>query len=504
MSEKISFDELKKMMEDPNIDDSKLAPYLVIDGSSDPFAPRMIPNPETVDTEEPIARGIGIIDRVIDGGMAGLNALARAARHRHYDGVVASGKYRVKVVSEGDSWFQFPVALTDVIDHLSGGSFRDCEGTYNYAVYSLGAGGDLLSGEKGIIKQNEIPAALEKTGAEILLISIGGNDLLGNIGPLLKRGNSEKPEDYLDENEFEYKMKDVFKAYSKFLASILEQFEQVNILCHGYDYAIPSNRNVFLGLTLHKPMMEKGITAPVLQKAIMRHVVDVVNDQLVELVIKPLNAKYKQRVHYVDCRGAIGDHRWHDEIHPNDEGFLFVAKRFHKKIVEITGIPDKEKGCIHPSDIDPNYYYRIIEFTKGEDVRLHEGVLKRWERLDTDEQLFLFRPLGDGWYQISCKANPDQVWTLTHEAIFGFGDFHVVKMGASTTPPSVYNKFKIVPDGDDVLTFKIEEATNHEVIDVYKGVSGLDWGPYVGCLCRWEPVNLARQRFKLKKVGPKE
>lgn len=492
MSKKISFDELKKMMEDTNIDDSDLAPYLVIDGSSDPFAPRMIPNPETVDIEEAMAGGL------VDIPLALANAWARARRHVRYDRLIASGddKYRLKVVSEGDSWFQFPWPLTDVIDHLSNPFFYGSDDVANYAIYSLGAGGDLLSssnGKPGIIEQNEIPTALEKTGADIVLISIGGNDLLGDMGSILKEGPFEKPEDHVD---FGDKIDIFFNAYREFLTSILDKFERVKILCHGYDYVIPKV-DIFGGQALLKPMEDKNITDPALQKNIMKHIIDSVTDKLVDL-ISSLNS---DRVFYVDCRGAVGEYRWHDELHPNDEGYLSVANRFHQKIVEVTGIGGDEGEYVHPHHIDPNCYYQIIEPTKNEYVRLHDGALKRWERLDTDEQLFFFIPLGDGWYQISCKASPDQVWTLTHQSIFGFGDFHLVKMGAPT--PSVYNKFRLTSDGEGP-TFQIDEATKNEVIDIFKGAFGSDIGPYVGCLCRWDPVNLPRQRFKLKKAGRKE
>jgi len=70
------------------------------------------------------------------------------------------------VVSKGDSWFQYPFLLKDVIDQL----FDD------YAIYSLGGAGVLVS---EMLDQDEIGDAIDRENPDLLFLSGRGNDLLG-------------------------------------------------------------------------------------------------------------------------------------------------------------------------------------------------------------------------------------------------------------------------------------------------------------------------------------
>ncbi len=102
--------------------------------------------------------------------------------HRKVD----NGWGGLKVVSEGDSWFQYPVLLNDVIDQL----FDE------YAILSFDAAGNLLN---DMVQQNEIVSAIAAENAHACLLSGGGNDLLGNgrLKQYLKKFNPDRLlEDY--------------------------------------------------------------------------------------------------------------------------------------------------------------------------------------------------------------------------------------------------------------------------------------------------------------------
>ena len=73
-----------------------------------------------------------------------------------------------------------------------------------------------------------------------------------------------------------------------------------------------------------------GIANKVLQKAIAHEMVDRLNTRLLNL------ANQSPRVTYVNVRGTVGDKRWHDELHPTDEGYRDVAKLFEKEIRRLT------------------------------------------------------------------------------------------------------------------------------------------------------------------------
>ena len=69
------------------------------------------------------------------------------------------------IAAEGDSWFQYPFVLEDVIDWV----FRD------FAVFCQSEAGDTLD---NMVRRAEYLDALERTGGRILLLSGGGNDLV--------------------------------------------------------------------------------------------------------------------------------------------------------------------------------------------------------------------------------------------------------------------------------------------------------------------------------------
>ena len=322
---KISLEELRRMVGNPKIKDSELIQYFILDERSrGSFQPRILPNPATVDL------GSGALDRsldfeatLIETGIGLANSIARARRHLQYSLTTTLFPGIQRIVSEGDSWFQYPLLLLDVIDQLN---FPAA----NYAIYSLGAGGDLL---KDLVAQSEIVTTLETTGADILLLSGGGNDLLGeasgktNIQNLLNEFNPNlKPEDYLNEN-FNTLLREVIDLYRNLLEGLTDRFSNLKILCHGYDYIVPVAGGPFLG----NPMVSKGITDPSLQQAIMKIVVDRLNEEQIALI------ENIDRVFHIDCRGAVNENQWHDEIHPTNAGYGLVAGRFEEKIKEIAG-----------------------------------------------------------------------------------------------------------------------------------------------------------------------
>lgn len=89
----------------------------------------------------------------------------------------------------------------------------------------------------------------------------------------------------------------------------------------GYWNGVPNN-----GKWLGKPMRRIGIEDPALQKEVMGVVMDRFNAMLESV------AGQFPGVKYVDARGAVGDDRWHDELHPENDGFASAADRFVEAI----------------------------------------------------------------------------------------------------------------------------------------------------------------------------
>ncbi|MDJ0732116.1 MAG: SGNH/GDSL hydrolase family protein [Crocosphaera sp.] len=311
----ISPRQLRRMLVDPRVNDSELIELLQWDeGSFNCFEPIIRANPETVDTTTMDNNGIlGLVNR-----------LAKERRHLQYKLKVNNPFFTgQKIVSEGDSWFQFPFLLKDVIDQL----FKPFDGWDSYAVYSLGAAGDLL---ENIINTDEITEAIETENPEVFLISGGGNDLVadGNIATLLHPfEKGRQATDYPNE-AFDQFLQDIIQLYRGLFLRLLSRFPQLKIICHGYDYVIPNN-----GVSLGIPMANINITNTELQKDILKVIIDRVNDAQINLI---QNIEFGGRVFHVDCRGVVGDNNWIDELHPNNTGFEAVGKLFDRKIQEIT------------------------------------------------------------------------------------------------------------------------------------------------------------------------
>ena len=69
------------------------------------------------------------------------------------------------------------------------------------------------------------------------------------------------------------------------------------------------------------------IKDPELQRAIIAVLIDRLNRTL-----ETLANQFSNTVFYVDCRGAVADARWHDELHPTNDGYASVAERFAQVI----------------------------------------------------------------------------------------------------------------------------------------------------------------------------
>ncbi len=360
----IKLSELREKLRNLDIDEKELRPYLIEDLSkSKPFSPAITINPKLVDKE-------GLEGDV---AVSFFNWISKRRRQHRYRKKIKGGYSGIKIVSEGDSWFQYPLLLKDVIDHLS----------ENYAIYSLGAAGDLLA---DIIAEDEITDAIKRVKPHLFLISGGGNDLLGDgmLAKVLKPfDESLKPEEYLNK-QFNIMLEKLATLYQNLFKRLLRTFSGMKIITHGYDYAIPDN-----GPWLGKPMSKLNITKKSLQKDIIRVIIDRFNDNM-----KSISGEFDGTVFHVDCRGTVEDKKnWHDELHPKNEGYKKVAGLFKKYIETFTNeqwfvprsgmalCPGRDKSIKDANDLDSDTYRKMVarrgrmilgtkvDLIKDEDIR---------------------------------------------------------------------------------------------------------------------------------------
>ena len=307
MAESITAEDLRRKLLDPNIPESEIAPYFILDeNASEPFSPQLALNPATVADAITIqgARSAGLLSLA--------NSAARLRRRIAFEARIADQAYRGPViVSEGDSWFQFPILLKDTIDWLS----------EDYAILSLDAAGDTMT---RIEKQSEFVKPIKKFGASIFLLSAGGNDLLasGSLAKHLGRFNTGATPASLLLPSFDALVSQVLIGYRRIFTRLANECPGLAIFVHGYDNVVPRSGGPWLG----KIMEGLNIVDAPLQAAIVERMMGIFNRGLAAV-----SAEFAD-VTYLDVRGLVQG-RWHDELHPKDAGYKEVADKFNEAII---------------------------------------------------------------------------------------------------------------------------------------------------------------------------
>lgn len=292
--ERIDRERLEAMLMDPEVPDHAIRPYLQLDPlETSAFEPTVVPNTDRVvyaATESAMA-------------LTSLNSVARWRRQQRYARKIR-GWSGLRVVAEGDSWFQYPFLIDDVIDHLFD----------RWAIYCVSAAGDLL---RDMARQEEVTVAVLSEKPDVLLLSGGGNDVLGGGALqkyLLPHDPALSPAGHVGP-AFDGILNGTIAIYSDLIDKSLAAGAK-RVVCHSYDHVIAAG-----GRWLGRPMAAQGITDPHLQREILRVLIDRFHDALTGMALS-----FNGRVTIADCRGRVPDSAWHDELHPTSQGFAFPAR----------------------------------------------------------------------------------------------------------------------------------------------------------------------------------
>jgi hypothetical protein len=150
-----------------------------------------------------------------------LNKRSTGIRQKRYYKHIDNGfrdlknKNKKVIVAEGDSWFQFPVFIKDIVDWLSD--------VPDYALYSIAYGGDWFT---NILYDEKYIEELSIHRPEVFMISGGGNDFVGSnrLAAMIMNCGC-KPS-----NETEF--------HKMFLAKETPEIQQQ--IKQGYEYILPS------------------------------------------------------------------------------------------------------------------------------------------------------------------------------------------------------------------------------------------------------------------------
>ena len=220
------------------------------------------------------------------------------------------------VIAEGDSWFLFPKpGVRDTLDYIMD----------HYRVLSLAEAGDEIA---DYIKKPELLTSVIDHNPDFVLISGGGNDILGAQIQVLLKSNvatGAVATDFLKEDIFKEKLEGLRQGYLSFFEKIHVLKPDTKIFIHGYDYirSAPDAKTIKSGWA-NRYMIAAGIHDAKHRETIIRHLVDTFNDML-----KAFANEY-DFVFYVNHRGSVLLNEWMDEIHPNNAGYEKVANNFLK------------------------------------------------------------------------------------------------------------------------------------------------------------------------------
>jgi hypothetical protein len=319
----------------------------------------------------------------IETQIAKFNAIKNSQRNQLFFKKIRSGfrnlqnKEHLMVLAEGDSWFNYPVILTDIIDRISMDK--------DLAVYSIASGADWLL---NMLTAREYVEELSISHPDWFLISGGGNDLVGSrrLATILEpRGNSlefeknewaqrlinnaDKKHVPLDDRFYEglrFLSKDFYALimffhlqYYFLINGVINgsgkepKFPGTRIITQGYDYPIPSVRygfglnpltwyipfsRLFLGhgSWLLQPLLIRGIIKIKDQENVLYSMIYLFNEMMIEMGNIFNQDQPAPKVFHIDSRGSVKKNGWTDELHPRPSHFIKTGKTFIDCIKQTT------------------------------------------------------------------------------------------------------------------------------------------------------------------------
>jgi hypothetical protein len=239
---------------------------------------------------------------------------------------------RLRILAEGDSWFEYPnrgLIVGDAVD----GVIYQLQNLLGYPIANMAHHGEEVRQMLGLNQRREIISRLSDPNVrfDALLFSGGGNDLVGDQFCIWLRDEAPgiAPEDLLYSDRLQDALGCVEAGYRDLIDIRDTHSADTAIFLHGYDFP---------------PVTGIGVcgNGPWLKPSLDFHKVAVGNDQF--RVVRALLEQFQvmiQRVAatsrdvtVVPTQGTlIADQQdWQNEIHPSSSGFAKIAVKFQQSL----------------------------------------------------------------------------------------------------------------------------------------------------------------------------
>jgi lysophospholipase L1-like esterase len=259
-------------------------------------------------------------------------------------------------LAEGDSWFTIAaIPSSNLLLELRLGRWTQ--------ILNLAYPGDTLSSIQNLAQNDDLTKYLAKKNFcsrfDALLLSGGGNDLIGTATQLIRKAaaagdDPEAPESYVDEETLETLLADIQAGFETIIAvrdSAGSLSKRSPAFVHTYDYATPRNAPArFVGaVPIAGPWLFKAFAGSAIAITLQQRIADLLIDRLAAAILaldsdNTASGRALPAFHVIDTRDTLvranptevgNSNDWINEIHPNLDGYRKIARRLSAKINEV-------------------------------------------------------------------------------------------------------------------------------------------------------------------------
>src|SRR5262245_35566148 len=296
MARRMTFAEFKRRLETRRLSIEYLEGYLEIDPTASRMRVRFRPG-----TLEDLPPNDYDVDHA-------LYLYQRAGDRAREKVTVRSGKPRV--VAEGNSWFLLPPIIRP---RAIATRIQD---NGRFSVRNIAKWGDTL---QEMLAHREYMNAIKSFDPAWFIFSGGGNDVQDALAKreFLFDYDPQRPLENSVTPKGEALLAQIGTWYQSLLLEVTEQFPNLTILCHGYDYPRPTADSQYIG----RYLTEQRYPPPT-----MRPLLEIILDRLNEIIKRAVSGFPTGK--FIGCLRVTDPYTWYDDMHPGNDGFTALAAKF--------------------------------------------------------------------------------------------------------------------------------------------------------------------------------